>query len=494
MSIPFDNSYARLPDRFYARLPPSPVEAPKLIRLNHALAEELGLDPAWLASPEGVAMLAGNAVPEGAEPLAQAYAGHQFGNFVPQLGDGRAILLGEVIGRDGARRDIQLKGSGPTPFSRRGDGRAALGPVLREYIVSEAMHALGIPTTRALAAVTTGEHVFRETALPGGVLTRIAASHIRVGTFQYFAARQDLEAIQTLADHVIARHHPQAAEAPHPYLALLEAVGTAQAELVARWMLVGFIHGVMNTDNMTVSGETIDFGPCAFLDAYHPGTVFSSIDHAGRYAFGNQPRIALWNLTRLAETLLPLLAEQEDAAIEQAQQSLAGFAAPFEAAWQDGLARKIGLGERRPGDDELAQDLLRRMAENDADFTLTFRALVDAAAEEAGGGAGDAAVRALFQDGAAYDGWAAGWRARLAAEGAPPAARRAAMRAVNPAFIPRNHQVERAIAAGVERADFGPFEALLSVLARPFDDQPGAEDYAAPPQPEERVLATFCGT
>ena len=493
VSIPFDNSYARLPDRFFARLPPTPVEAPKLIRVNHALAEDLGLDPAWLASAEGVAMLAGNAIPDGAEPLAQAYAGHQFGNFVPQLGDGRAILLGEVIGRDGGRRDIQLKGSGPTPFSRRGDGRAALGPVLREYIVSEAMHALGIPTTRALAAVTTGEHVFRETALPGGVLARIAASHIRVGTFQFFAAGQDIEAVRILADHVITRHHPQAALAPQPYLALLEAVGAAQAELVARWMLVGFIHGVMNTDNMTVSGETIDFGPCAFLDAYHPGTVFSSIDHAGRYAFGNQPRIAMWNLTRLAETLLPLLAEQEDAAIEQAQQALAVFATRFEAAWQQGLAHKLGLGTRREGDDELAQDLLRRMAENEADFTLTFRALADAAAEEAGG-PGDAAVRALFQDGATYDGWAAGWRARLAADGVAPDARRAAMRAVNPAFIPRNHQVERAIAAGVERADFEPFEALLNVLARPFDDQPGAEDYAQPPKPEERVLATFCGT
>jgi uncharacterized protein YdiU (UPF0061 family) len=352
------------------------------------------------------------------------------------------------------------------------------------------MHALGIPTTRALAAVTTGEHVFRETAIPGGVLTRVAASHIRVGTFQYFAARQDIAAVKTLADHVIARHHPHAATAGQPYRALLEAVATAQAELVARWMLVGFIHGVMNTDNMTVSGETIDFGPCAFLDAYHPETVFSSIDHGGRYAFGNQPRIALWNLTRLAETLLPLLAEQEDAAVEQAQQVLAVFAARFDAAWHQGLARKIGITAYREDDNALVQDLLQRMAENEADFTLTFRALADAAAGEAG----DPALRALFRDGAAYDGWAAGWRARLAAEDVAPEARRAAMRAANPAFIPRNHQVERAIAAGVERGDFAPFEALLAVLARPFDDQPEAGDYTLPPQPEERVLATFCGT
>ena len=490
MNIPFDNSYARLPDRFFARLPPTPVSAPRLIRVNRALADQLGLDADWLTSPEGVAALAGNTVPEGAEPLAQAYAGHQFGNFVPQLGDGRAILLGEVLDRDGARRDIQLKGSGPTPFSRRGDGRAALGPVLREYIVSEAMHALGIPTSRALAAVTTGDYVFREDALPGAVLTRVAASHIRVGTFQFFAARQDIEAVKTLADHVIARHHPAAATADQPYVALLEAVAAAQADLVARWMLVGFIHGVMNTDNMTVSGETIDFGPCAFMDAYHPGTVFSSIDHAGRYAFGNQPRIALWNLTRLAETLLPLLAEQEDAAIERAQAALAGFAARFEAAWRDGLARKIGIAAPREDDATLVQDLLARMAENEADFTNTFRALSDAAADPAA----DAAVRALFQDGAAFDGWATGWRARLEQEHVAPEARRDAMRAANPAFIPRNHQVERAITAAVQRDDFAPFEALLAVLARPFDDQPEAADYALPPQPEERVLATFCGT
>src|SRR5712671_857045 len=316
----FENSYARLPDRFFARLPPTPVAAPRLIRLNEALARDLGLDPGALATPEGIAILVGNRVPKGSEPLAMAYAGHQFGSFVPQLGDGRAILLGELVDRDGVRRDVQLKGAGPTPFSRRGDGRAALGPVLREYIVSEAFAALGIPTTRALAAVTTGETVWRETPLPGAVLTRVASSHIRVGTFQFFAARGDVDAIRRLADHVIARHYPEAVDAANPYRTLLDLVIASQAELVAKWLSVGFIHGVMNTDNMSIAGETIDFGPCAFMDAYDPGTVYSSIDTAGRYAYGNQPRIAKWNLARLAETFLPLLAEDKDAAVEEANE------------------------------------------------------------------------------------------------------------------------------------------------------------------------------
>jgi serine/tyrosine/threonine adenylyltransferase len=389
------------------------------------------------------------------------------------------------------RRDIQLKGSGPTPFSRRGDGRAALGPVLREYVVSEAMHALGIPTTRALAAVATGEPVYRETALPGAVLARVAASHIRVGTFQYFAARQDVDGVRALADYAIARHYPAAAQAEKPYRAFLEAVVAAQAELVARWMLVGFIHGVMNTDNMAISGETIDFGPCAFMDSFHPMQVFSSIDHGGRYAFGNQPRIAAWNLARLAETLLPLLGPDQEAAVAEGQEALAGFAPRFDAAWRAGLARKIGLSAMAEGDEALVEDLLRRMTENEADFTLTFRNLADAAV----GAEGDAAIRALFRDPAAFDGWVGGWRDRLAREpSSPPEARRAAMRAVNPAFIPRNHQVERAIAAAIESEDLAPFEALLRVLARPFEDQPEAAGYALPPQPEERVLQTFCGT
>jgi serine/tyrosine/threonine adenylyltransferase len=482
MHISFDNSYARLPDRFHVRLDPTPVAAPKLVRLNAELAETLGIDPDELVGPEGVAVLAGNHVAKGAEPMALAYAGHQFGHFVPQLGDGRANLLGEVVGRDGIRRDIQLKGSGQTPFSRSGDGRAALGPVLREYLISEAMAALGVPTTRTLAAVTTGESVWRETRLPGAVLTRVAASHIRVGTFQYFAARGDEEGVRLLADHAIARHYPEAAGALNPYRAFLDGVIARQADLVAKWLLIGFIHGVMNTDNCSIAGETIDYGPCAFMDAYDPGAVFSSIDHQGRYAYANQPRIALWNLTRLAECLLPLLDGDETAATD----ALAAFAPRFQAAYFAGLRRKIGLLTEREGDDELTQSLLKLMATDGADFTLTFRRLCDAAE----GPAGDAAVRALFNDVGAYDAWAARWRGRLAAEKQPAGV----MRAANPAFIPRNHLVEAALAAAVERSDFQPFEDLLAALSRPFDDQPGLAHYAMPPRDEERVLQTFCGT
>ncbi|GEP04653.1 protein adenylyltransferase SelO [Methylobacterium oxalidis] len=488
--IPFDNSYARLPQRFYARVPPTPVAAPRLLRLNRALALELGLDPDWLEGPEGTAMLAGNRVAEGSEPIAAAYAGHQFGQFVPQLGDGRAILLGEVVDGAGRRRDIQLKGSGPTPFSRRGDGRAALGPVLREYLVSEAMAALGIPTTRALAAVATGERVVRETLLPGAVITRVAASHIRVGTFQYFAARGDAEALRALADHVLDRHYPDCAGSEAPYRALLAEVAGRQADLVARWLLVGFIHGVMNTDNMSVAGETIDYGPCAFMDAYDPRTVFSSIDQRGRYAYANQPQIALWNLTRLAEALLPLLAEDETRAVAEAEAALAAFAPRFEAAYRGGLARKLGLGEAREGDAALAQDLLSQMAENQADFTLTFRNLC-AAAEESGA---DEAVRSLFVDPTAFDRWAVRWRERLAQDGQDSAARAAAMRAVNPAFIPRNHRVEAMIEAAVEREDLGPFDELLAVLSRPYDDQPALARYAEAPASGGVGYRTFCGT
>ncbi|GJD57359.1 protein adenylyltransferase SelO [Methylobacterium dankookense] len=491
--IAFDNSYARLPARFHARLAPTPVERPRLIRLNRALARDLGLDPDWLASPDGVAALAGNRVIEGSEPLAAAYAGHQFGNFVPQLGDGRAILLGEVIGRDG-RRDIQLKGSGPTPFSRHADGRAALGPVLREYLVSEAMAALGIPTTRALAAVSTGEHVARERFLPGAVLTRVAASHIRVGTFQFFAARSDVEGLRTLADHVLARHDPEAARAEKPYRALLAGVVARQAELVARWLLVGFVHGVMNTDNMSVAGETIDYGPCAFLDTYDPRTAFSSIDQHGRYAYGNQPRIALWNLARLAETLLPLLSADEGEAVAEAESVLEGFGARFEAAYHGGLGRKIGLSglreDLREDDAALAGDLLKRMAENQADFTLTFRNLCAAAERPEA----DGAVRDLFVDPTAYDDWAARWRERLGKEQRDGTETARAMRAVNPAFIPRNHRVEEMIEAAVEREDFAPFERMLAVLARPYDDQPEEAAYAEPPADRGIGYRTFCGT
>ncbi|MGJ4881769.1 MULTISPECIES: protein adenylyltransferase SelO [unclassified Bradyrhizobium] len=487
--FPFQNSYATLPDNFFARVAPTPVAAPRLIKLNRPLAAELGLNPAELETPEGAEILAGKTVPEGAEPIAMAYAGHQFGHFVPQLGDGRAVLLGEVVDRNGVRRDIQLKGSGPTPFSRRGDGRAALGPVLREYIVSEAMAALGIPTTRSLAAVVTGEQVYRGTALPGAVLTRVATSHIRVGTFQYFAARQDTDAVRRLADHVIHRHYPDLAGTERPYHALLVAVIARQAKLIAEWLLVGFIHGVMNTDNTSVSGETIDYGPCAFMDTYDPKQVFSSIDEFGRYAFANQPRIAMWNLTRLAECLLPLFGDDKDQAIKEAEAALDGFATQFTDAHQAGLRRKLGLATQREGDQPLAQALFDAMAAARADFTLTFRRLSDAA------GSGDLSeVRVLFEDPTGFDEWAQRWRQRLAEEPQTAAERSAAMRKVNPAFIPRNHRIEAVITAAVENDDYAPFEELHAVLARPYDDQPDRADYADPPQPEEQVLQTFCGT
>jgi uncharacterized protein YdiU (UPF0061 family) len=488
--VAFDNTYARLPERFFARVRPAVMPIPRLIRLNDTLARHLGLDREWLASPEGVAVLAGKTIPEGAEPIALVYAGHQFGYFVPQLGDGRAILLGEVVDSDGIRRDIQLKGSGRTPFSRGGDGRAALGPVLREYVVSEAMAALGIPTTRSLAAVTTGETVRREKDWPGAVLTRVAASHIRVGTFQFFAAREDVEAIRVLLDHVIARHYPQVAEADRPALALLEKVIARQAKLIAQWLLVGFIHGVMNTDNMSIAGETIDYGPCAFMDTYDPATVFSSIDEHGRYAYRNQPGIALWNLTRLAETLLPFISEHQDKAVEAAQQALADFPARFEAAFNEGLRRKLGLFQEHQGDLALAGDLLTAMAANQADFTLTFRQLADAVADPEA----DENVRRLFVDPVAYDAWAAKWRIRLAAEPQDPQARRGAMRLVNPAFIPRNHRVEAVIQAATERDDFAPFHQLVTVLSNPFEEQPRFAHYGEPPEPHERVRQTFCGT
>jgi len=482
--IPFDNSYARLPDRFYARLDPTPVASPRLVRLNTALAHDLGIDPDELASPDGIAMLAGNHVAPGSEPLAQAYAGHQFGHFVPRLGDGRACLLGEVVGRDGVRRDIQLKGSGATPFSRSGDGRAALGPVLREYLISEAMAALGVPTTRTLAAVTTGDSVWREARLPGAVLTRVASSHIRVGTFQYFAARGDAEAVRLLAEHAMARHYPDAAGAANSYRAFLDSVVAAQAELIARWLLIGFIHGVMNTDNCSIAGETIDYGPCAFMDEYDPATVFSSIDHGGRYAYANQPRIAHWNLVRLAETLLPLLGPDEDSAMAAARDSLAAFAPRFQAAYLAGLRRKIGLTTERDGDEALTMDFLKLLEAGRVDFTRAFRTLSGAMTD-------DTALRTLFADSAAFDAWVARWRPRLSAEPGQPSA---TMRAANPAFIPRNHLVEATLAAAVERADFVPFETLLDVLSRPYADDPERALYAIGPREEERVLQTFCGT
>ena len=489
----FNNSYARLPERFYARVNPTPVAAPRLIKLNVELAQGLGLDPHALTRPGGIGILAGNRVAYGAEPIALAYAGHQFGHFVPQLGDGRANLLGEVIGRDGIRYDIQLKGSGRTPFSRGGDGRATLGPVLREYLVSESMAAMGVPTTRALAAVLTGERVVRESFLPGAVLTRVAASHLRVGTFQYFAARGDTEGIRILADYAISRHDPEAAKSDHPYRAFLTGVVVRQAHLIAQWMLLGFIHGVMNTDNTSISGETIDYGPCAFMEAYDPDMVFSSIDHQGRYSYDNQPHAAHWNLTRLAEALLPVLEMEsgsEEAALDSAREALAAFAPHFEMARAAGLRRKLGLLTEHEGDEALAQDLLDRMAANRADFTLTFRRLSDAAA----GPKGDAEVRVLFSDSGAYDSWSASWRRRLEEETVTGEACATAMRTANPAFIPRNHIVEAVISAAVEREDFQPFEELLDVISRPYEDRPDLERYATPARPEERVSQTFCGT
>jgi len=488
--FPFDNSYARLPARFFARVAPTPVQAPRLIGANGPLATRLGVDPAWLASPEAVEALAGNRIADGSEPIATAYAGHQFGTFVPQLGDGRAILLGEVVDAAGARRDVQLKGSGRTPFSRGGDGRSPLGPVLREYLVSEAMAALGIPTTRALAAVTTGEVVFREDELPGAVLTRVASSLIRVGTFQFFAARGDAEGLRLLADYVLARHYPDAVGTERPYRALLDAVIRAQAHLIAQWMLVGFIHGVMNTDNTSVAGETIDYGPCAFLDAYDPAAVFSAIDRQGRYAYFRQPAIGEWNLARFAECLLPLLAEDTSAAVEEAQDALGTYAPLFDGAYRAGLNRKIGLLTEGEGDPELGQDLLRTMAEQGADFTLTFRHLGEVAGDEDPG----SDLRSLFADSAAIDAWMARWRARLEAEPADAATRKAAMLSVNPAFIPRNHRVEAVIRAAVGEGDLGPFHELLTVLSKPYEAQPAYARYAERPREQERVHRTFCGT
>ena len=489
MKISFENSYASLPERFYARVAPSTAEAPQLIRLNGELAKQLGLDPEWLLQPEGVRFLSGKEIAPGSLPIATAYAGHQFGNFVPQLGDGRAVLLGEVVDPNNSRFDLQLKGAGRTPFSRGGDGKAALGPVLREYLVSEAMAALGIPTTRALAALTTGQHVLRERTLPGAVIVRVASSHIRVGTFQYFAARADDEAVRLLADHVIERHYPAASGAKRPYRALLDSVIAAQAKLIAQWLAVGFIHGVMNTDNTAVSGETIDYGPCAFMDTYDPAAVFSSIDRQGRYAYANQPQIGLWNLSRFAETLLPLLSDDEDAAIVEAEQALDAFAPRFQSEYTDAFRAKLGLSTAADGDEDLIRGLLDAMARNQVDFTLLFRRLGDAIEP-----AGTTAARELFVDPLEFDAWAATWRARLETEGRDVSGTRAAMLAVNPAYIPRNHRVEAMIDAAVDDNDFGPFEELLQVLSRPFEEQPQFERYQAPPKPDERVLATFCGT
>ncbi|WP_375498460.1 YdiU family protein [uncultured Jatrophihabitans sp.] len=455
---------------------------PRLLVLNEALAAELGLDAAWLRTPEGTCLLVGVAVPEGATPVAQAYAGHQFGGYNPRLGDGRALLLGELVDAAGHTRDLHLKGSGRTPFSRGGDGLAAVGPMLREYVISEAMHALGIPTTRALAVTATGEQVLRETVLPGAVLARVASSHLRVGSFQYARATGDLALLRRLADHAIARHYPDAARADRPYVALLDAVLTAQAELVARWMLVGFVHGVMNTDNMTISGETIDYGPCAFMDAFDPATVFSSIDEGGRYAYGNQPAVAQWNLTRLAEALLPLLHDDEQQAVAVAQEALGAFAGRFDAAWKAGMRTKLGL----PADvdqavaTELTTDLLTLLRDGHVDYTSFFRALGAAAR-------GDVeTARSLVLDLAGIDAWTSRWRAlRPNAE---------VMDRVNPVYIARNHLVEEALTAASDDGDLEPMHRLVTALTEPFTERPGLERYAEPAPTDFGRYRTFCGT
>ncbi|QPJ62307.1 MAG: YdiU family protein [Candidatus Nitronauta litoralis] len=484
----FDNSFARTFEGFFAPCEAAPAIAPKILQFNHALAEELGLDPVALDSEAGQAIFSGNEVPVGAEPIAQVYAGHQFGGYASQLGDGRALLLGEVIDTNQKRRDIQLKGSGPTPFSRGGDGKAPLGPVLREYLIGESMHALGIPTTRALAAVATGEDVYREKVLPGAVLTRIAASHIRVGTFEFFARKGGVEKVRELADYSIARHYPDIADAENPYLAFFKAVSDAQASLVARWMNIGFIHGVMNTDNMTISGETIDYGPCAFMDTYRPGTVFSSIDRHGRYAYANQPVILGWNLTRLAETLIPLVDPVKDRSIELLNECIQNIPSLYETHWLAGMRSKIGLTTEDPQDLDLMNDLLWVMKDAEADFTLFFRRLSQVLR-----GDSDPVQEVLDQSGA-FNVWARRWEKRLEKEGTDPESGAQTMDQVNPIYIPRNHKVEEALAAATDKEDMTPFTELLSVISHPFDEVPGKEAYAGPPPVPDPSYKTFCGT
>lgn len=487
MPFRFDNTYARLPEKLYARVLPTTVASPTWIATNEDLGTLLGLAETELESEELLTALAGNSTLEGSEPIALAYAGHQFGRFVPRLGDGRAILLGEVVGTDGVRRDIQLKGSGRTPFSRGGDGRAALGPVLREMLLSEAMFALGVPTTRSLAAVLTGEPVYRERPLPGAVLTRVAASHLRVGTFQYFAAQNDRDALATLIDYSLARHYPDQRQAESPALALLDSVMDNQIELVSRWLGLGFVHGVMNTDNCAISGETIDYGPCAFLDVYDPNRTFSSIDHQGRYAFANQPRIALWNMLRFAETLVPFVHEESARAVAMLESRLDGFQVKFQQAHDRIMSEKLGLFTSRTSDADLVQDLLRLMAADKVDLTLAFRRLTELASGEAD------RLTELFEAKERIASWLVRWRQRVDEEPLAQDERASGMRRRNPAFIPRNHRVEEMIEAAVE-GDLQPFERLREVLRHPFDDQPEHAELALPPGREQWAYRTFCGT
>lgn len=477
-----ENSYTQLPDIFYTHLAPGPVRAPELVIFNDGLAAELGLDSATLKSGEGAAILAGNRIPEGAEPLAQAYAGHQFGGFT-MLGDGRAVLLGEQITPGGKRFDIQLKGAGRTPYSRGGDGRAALGPMLREFLISEAMHALGIPTTRSLAVVSTGEEIARETYLPGAVLTRVAASHLRFGTFQFAAYKGEIEDRKALADYAINRHYPELEAVDNKYVGLLQEVANRHASLVAKWQLVGFVHGVMNTDNMSISGETIDYGPCAFMDAYDPATVFSSIDQGGRYAFGNQPQIAGWNLARFTETLLPFLADTQEEAIEVAQGVLANYIETYYANWLAGMRSKLGLFNVEAEDESLIGGLLQLMQEHGADFTNTFRALTLGRPEETA-----LAGRQAFNE------WHAKWQERLGRQEQEKGASQELMKASNPNVIPRNHRVEEALTAAVEHNDFTVMERLLAALSAPYSYSPEQTGYTQPPADPDNPYVTFCGT
>ncbi len=494
-AIQFDNSYARLPGAFYALQKPTPVAKPELIRINEGLAELLGIDAQWLASEQGVQMVAGNSIPEGAEPLSAAYAGHQFGGWNPQLGDGRAVLLGEVIGRDSLRYDIQLKGAGRTPWSRGGDGRSPLGPVLREYVVSEAMHSLRIPTSRSLAAVSSGEQVYREEVLPGAVLCRVARSHIRIGTFQYFAARKDTDSLERLTQHVINRHYPELAGSDSPALALLQAAIDRQVSLVTKWQMVGFIHGVMNTDNMLLSGETIDYGPCAFLDDYQADKVFSSIDSGGRYAYQNQPGIAHWNLMQLAQCLLSLIRQHfdsDDAAVEATQSVLDAFPALYSNEYQRLANLKFGFAESLAGDDELVKDWFELLAAHSLDFTLSFRRLYELAEPTL---AADHSIVHLFEFPETMTPWLQRWRKRFDAD-SDPSARAATMRTNNPALIARNHLVEQAINEATETQNYGLFNQLVDALQTPFDYQRNSlpDRLLRPPLAEEVVRRTFCGT
>ena len=484
----FDNSFAHHLEDFFAPSRSDSLLEPKLLKFNYSLAKELGLDLKALDSEEGLAIFSGNKIPKGAEPLAQAYSGHQFGGFSPLLGDGRALLLGEIIDTQGQRHDVQLKGSGPSPFSRGGDGKSALGPVLREYLISESMHALGIPTTRSLAAVATGENVYRETALPGGILTRIASSHIRVGTFQFGTALGDIEKIRRLTDYCINRHYPRAIDSKNCYLTFFEDVCNAQAKLISRWMSVGFIHGVMNTDNMTISGETIDYGPCAFMDMYSPDTVFSSIDEKGRYAYANQPNILTWNLTRLAETLVPLVDLNQDRAVELLTVTIQNIEPIYQKYWLAEMRSKIGLSIEDPSDLELIKDLLSIMEKEGADFTLVFRRLSKALEDK------DHLLLELFKDPSDLNPWLLRWKGRLEQEENTKEVLVEIMNTVNPIYIPRNHTVEEVLTAATQQGDIKPFSDFLLVLEKPFDEINGNETYAIPGPVPDQPYQTFCGT